>query len=76
MSSADHLVSGRLAGYAAALAGPTRGSGPLVRRLAAAALVAEFVPKAAASRAGEGGRGSAVGPADPRVQREHRQRDS
>jgi hypothetical protein len=31
-------------------------------------------PKAAASRAGEGGRRSAVGPADPRVQPEHRQR--
>jgi hypothetical protein len=30
-------------------------------------------PKAAASRAGEGGRRSAVGPADPRVQPEHRQ---
>lgn len=30
-------------------------------------------PKAAASRAGEGGRRSAAGPADPRVQPEHRQ---
>jgi hypothetical protein len=30
-------------------------------------------PKAAPSRAGEGGRRSAVGPADPRVQPEHRQ---
>ena len=35
--------------------------------------VTPFVPKAAASRAGEGGRRSAVGPADPRVQPEHRQ---
>ncbi len=41
---------------------------------ASAGVVTPFVPKAAASRAGEGGRRSAVGPADPRVQLEHRQR--
>lgn len=42
-------------------------------RGASAGVVTPFGPKAAASRAGEGGRRSAVGPADPRVEPEHRQ---